>query len=722
MTHRTSLAWIVTFVLLATAATACGGGNVGEQSEPEAALGDEIDTNILRINAPDRLNDQSNTFGFNVRSTGEAPLKITDLSLEPSGDIPSRLLYNGEETETSCEFNSMVSETNDASGNCSSNQYCNAVTGQCHETGLPETPITVDNSQSFEFLLAASSEAEMVCPDPPDERPEKFVGSTATWNQITAGGEYDYCGELHIETNARNSGSVFNNGNARVYLMTNTGSGQITLNPENFSFEDIQPGTTKEQTLTILNDGRGPLRVDNINVVSNARFVSVEPTDSSNSYPVEIPGSNSDSGAGDATWTVTVSIPEGTDPDEIPSNSSLKVISSAANAPDSGTSVGISISTPSAGPAIDFVDGNKKPKTALSFESSQTQTIGVRNQGTEDSLLVLRSIGIELFQNCPGSNQGSCDPESRRQALADAYSMTLGGQSVSLGTSPTNLGAGNVGDKRTIRTDADPQSLKVTYDGGSGDAPPLGYLVVNHNDSTSGGSARIALLGARSGALVETLPGSVTFKHGDSEQTRTILLRNQGTSPIEMKPPSDEDLTGAFDVVNPSGSNDSWTVPAEGLKPITVKFFGTNDSNELTVGDIAFQSTEEAVQDEITFDASTRQDFFDFEASIANQNRQLRVGSALRFSASTMPQLQATYQWVVLKRPAESRIFRARPTTFSSDNTFQIQPGQPGTYRIGVTVRAAEVGKNGQIQAMKSYDVKAEGSSNGNGNGGDGGN
>ncbi len=710
MTSRISLLSCC-LVLFGTLA-ACGGGNVGEQSVPEATLsGEGLNGNMLRINPPDEPDRQGSPAAFNIESTGDSELKLTSIQLEPEGEIPERLLFNGERTETNCEFDATVSGTNDSTGSCSNKQYCNVVTGFCHEAAPPETPLTVDSSREFSFRLAASQQAEIICPDPPEEQPENFVSSTAAWNQI----RQDYCGEIRIETNARNDGSQFSGGSTRVYLLSDTGSGQIAVDPGALTFEGVEAGmTTDPQTLTILNEGRGTLTIDGINIQGNSEFVDL----SGPSFPKDIPGSNSDSGAGSETWEVAISIPEDTKEEDIPSNSRLTIRSSAANE----ASASISIDQASLGPAIELVDGEGNPKTAMSFKNGNEQTINIKNEGVEDETLLLQNASFELFQNCPPGTP-SCDRMARAEALNNAYEVTIG-DSDPIGIEPGPQGANlrsAIRAEASIRTDDEPQPVTVTYTGDSDNPPPLGYLVLTHNDSTSGNTARIALLGPRDGALVEGLPSSsLNFTHGDQEQTRTLLLRNQGTSSIEMEAPSDDQLTSAFRIENPDGDNATWTIPAEGLKPIDVTFVGSTDQEAIDTKTVKFQSIEEAVQEQITFKMATRKEALDLDASIqraSDGDPSTTVGSRLEVDASTMPELdRPRIQWMVLQRPDASRIFRAQPARFGGDSSFTIRPDEPGTYQIGFTVRPGSRGTNGQAQAIETFEVIESSEDNSSGN------
>ncbi|MFB6262245.1 MAG: hypothetical protein ABEL76_01280, partial [Bradymonadaceae bacterium] len=235
-------AWLAASVTLALAA-GCGGGG-GFQSDDVPAVrfrGTNVSGNKVKLILPKRNGRQSDTVQINVASTGAAPLKIQDVELK---NRPDRLLYLGEQTDRSCDFEATDDLSNDASGNCRAGEFCMQDLDQCRSRKLPDSTIKVapGASEGFTFRIAATPGTRQPgCPEPPSSVPSSIGDS--------------YCGEFIVETNAQTSNSRFEKGKGRIYLTTPTANkaGKIKVSESSITFSNVAPGYQRTKQLTISN-------------------------------------------------------------------------------------------------------------------------------------------------------------------------------------------------------------------------------------------------------------------------------------------------------------------------------------------------------------------------------------------------------------------------------------------------------------------------------------
>ncbi len=557
-------------------------GNIQEELIPQLSIeGTEGSINLQLPRTDDRPAKQANS--VIIRNTGQAPLSITNLEWLAK---PTRVDAIG----------ASGSECTDDS-QCGGGEACLAPT--CVSLGFAQTPIEVEPGLRYdlEFLVTTGS-GELDCPAAPEGTPEEFLNS--------------FCGAFQISTNAINSGGLVENGSATIYLLRPSSSGQIEITPDFVEFQLVQPGVPQTRDVSVRNVGSETLTVTEIFIASMREFVSV----GGETPPVEIePGTSN-------TWTVTVSVPEGTDPSEYEGFTELTVNSTAVNNL-SGGKIPVQISAGAASAPLISVD-----PTTLTFDQADRQTITISNDG--DATLQVTSLTVT--------------PASTRAF----YKWEVDGTDVTNNFQTINVPKGETKD------------IVVVFERPAGNEDSaVATLQINHNDRISNSRTEVTLLGdAGDVPIARIYPTGFTFQAAQGEiSTRTFVIRNVGTADLEI---TDEDLQ--FSVGDESGaefqvSGHLGTIAPGGLRSGTVTFTGANATED--IGVVIFESNDPNTSIELGIK--------DVVAAAAPVSAVItpaslndgKVGVVASFSAneSTPAQAITNALWTLTSRPAGSNVF-----------------------------------------------------------------
>lgn len=621
------------------ALVACGPG-LEADDQPGLNIRGENQTAGRDIPTPPRAGRQGSPLKVEIESNGDAPLIIEKVSMDAS----ERIVFEGEDTGTECTFDASVLPSNDGSGNCSAGQVCDEVTNTCLSTELPETPIELPAPQfkEFRFFLTAAETGAVDCPEPGSEVPEKF--------------KENYCGQFSVETNApQTEGDLINEGDVTFYFQVDAGSGEISVQPQSLTFDNVEPGSSLEKELTIINEASTPLEIDAISVENNTNVLQVGPTTSGS-----IPGGEQ------KTWTIYLDVPANMKKEEIPSSDTLFIDSSATNI-STAKAVAITINTGStAGPAIAF------DKTALSFKDNKTQTVTISNNG--QTKLLINSLTVN------GRNGSSVGQ--------DSYSFTYKGKDV-----PEN---GNIVDASGIAP-GESADLEVTLDG-PGNLDPAD-LVLAHNDPAASGKvpsqnvdsgrSTLLLLAGKDGPVGEIVPQTMNIELTDEVPQDGVqfpfVIYNRGTQPLEVTPDSDPPNFPIPELP----ADMATTIEAGTLFGATQKFLGkSGDMPEYLTIKMSGNTLGAPLQ--LNINATPNTDGADPQAVIApdcSEPLQAEVHKVTALDAgdsSVSSNGMPFYRWYVLDRPDGSRYFVEN--SGPNAKQFAFRADTAGTYEVALVI------------------------------------
>lgn len=569
--------------------------------------------------------------GIRVRSAGQADLTLT--KIEWVGEKPSRVFMARDRTED-------VDESA-----CSSDVYYVA-SRVCIETGAPDvsqTKLAPGSEFEIQMHVAAYDIGEsntIDCPEPGEEVPAEFKDN--------------YCGAIKISTNARNTNGLVSEGTATVYLLANASSGRVQFSPSTgITFQNVRPGYMAEREFSIINSGDNALTVENVQVSDFGQYITLQ----------EIPTPYELDRNAQKTYKVQVNLPGDLTEDDL---SLLSDISTApkiiveSSAPGSPDKIALEFDTSSSTPPIPQAD-----RTSISFAADgDTQDIVLTNPGDQPV-----SITGATFEPSSASSY---------------YAFQFEGSAVS--------GPVVIKDFKEEDATRNKKTFGIRYTAPSDmTTSPLAIMTINYNyfvgEVAESGSLRVTLLGDRvSVAYADVAPLTFSFSTQETQlQERTAVIRNLGTAALDLGDTVEfmETGLGGFEEfqVTLVGATLPHSIPAGGLQEVKVTFKATDGSEDNVSANIT-SNTESAQPIRISL-ASFASAPAGTPLTVAPEfSGSATVGALALFSfgADVPKQLGNRAQWVMLKKPAASKL-----ATKVAGPRIGIVPDVAGDYTLLVT-------------------------------------
>lgn len=660
MKVKTSIALVA---LVSLALASCGDG-FDETQSPSIVLenADTVGFTIPERNSPTQ---QGSEVAIQLRNSGEAPLTVE--TFEFTG--PDVLVYDGEETDTSCQYDGQSTPTN-SDGSCSEGQVCKQITSFCYSTELPERPFEIGptTSEQFDFFLIADGTNEVDCPEPGSDVPDQFRDN--------------YCGELRLETDAPTTNDTFQEGDTTFYFQYEPStSGEIEVEPATLRYSDVRPGSTVERELVIKNvDTSDPLQLRSISIEGPAaEYMSFSPQN----LPTDLPSDSSQ------TWTFTLTIPSETTQEEIPDSAEIYIESTASNV---NTAKAVLVDILGTGPV--YTDDKK----SLSFESGgPAETLTVTNKGTD----TLRLDSISFEAAAPGESFDGSD-----------YDVVYRGE-------PDNINdQGRITDNAGIEPN-ESATFDISFTGPANGR--VGWLVIQHNDPvTSGkspsdesqsGTSRLLLLAGRDTGVAQIVPSSLNFQafsaDGEQDVRRPFTVRSIGTEPLNGVLEWGGDASPPDLSIDPVDLASGFTQEVGVLNAGEISYLGTNSDNPRVMQDVSFTSSSGSTPLTARMDVTVHDKGSGAMAPEAQitprfEGSSVEAGDVALLSAenstlNTMSSNNVTYEWFVLDRPMGGSFFAQR----ASGNALQfaVRPDVAGQWKIALIVY------NGDLWDNAVYDL-----------------
>ncbi len=508
------------FALLA----GCGGGdNFDAKDVPGLSIeGWTGNTYQLNIDRASVQNVQQSNSLLILRSSDKAPLKVTKIAWIAR---PERLAVLGSSDNTLDKDGKQIACTAaDEADSCSKfpGSICLAVNdAHCRTTDLPATPIEIPSGlqEQLQFVVKKGS-GQLDCPAPGADVPSEYKDR--------------YCGELLIETNAKNTSGIVKDGNVRLYFLVDEKSGEMNLTPQFIEFANAKPGVAQSAEFVVKNTANQPLNIQQITIYPTNGMLAISP---------EAPlGTSTVIAANDSqTYTLTFTPPASATEAELKFASEIQFESSSIG--NSSRMIKVNVTTDSGNtPNIDI-----DPLT-LSFVDTNSQTITLENSG--------KTVGqIQGVSILPAAAR------SQYKVMYEGTDLLLGLPNPRPTLPKMN---GEVPSKIEFVVEFIPPT--------DPEESTLATLTIRHNDQNAGGKAEVKLLGNSTDlALGQMLPTQFTFEAGKAGQKGEIVVYNMGSDPLEITASDLELPVGAaadlFTVSNMIG-----TIPAGGLMKGTVAY------------------------------------------------------------------------------------------------------------------------------------------------------
>ena len=446
----------------------CGNGITDTESPELAVLSSTNEYQLQQMGPRDR---DRTLPSLELENVGPGTMEITKIEWVSR---PDRLhgYYSG--------ANSTDGGVCSTDSDCGSDAFCLSASGACRDLGFAPQPIEVltGRRHTLNFVLTQSSQP-VQCPEAHEEVPEDIVSR--------------YCGELVIETNATNDAQSVENGNARIYFVTDGTSGLMSLSESFVRFTEVAPGGTYTRTFSINNDAAQPLTVERATYTNNANWFSISPNIANTTIE----------GNGSQSFTLEMNVPLDVGLEDLEFGTSVNFASSSA-----GTSPSMFVEV-TAGlgdvPVIEVTPGQ------LSFVDSDSQTFEIRNYGG-GTLIVTR---IDL------------NPSS----LEDVYRVLYEGNEIDLGRGgvPNLPRAGD--DGPTVR------ELTVEFTAPADPArSTVATLEIRHNDTRTESPLRVQLLGDNAdvalGEIGNQSTRQIRMVSDGGPQVRRLPLVNRGNADL----------------------------------------------------------------------------------------------------------------------------------------------------------------------------------------------
>ncbi len=617
--------------------TSCGGGdNFDAKDVPglsiEGWTGNSYQLNINRI-AMDNV-QQSDSVVI-LRSSDKAPLKVTKIEWVAR---PERLAVLGAVSETlDADGNQIPCVASDEAASCSAfpGSICLSIgNSHCRRTDLPETPFEIASGlqKQLQFVVKKGS-ADLDCPKAGDDVPEDYKAN--------------YCGELLIETNAKNTAGIVKDGNVRLYFLKDeTKSGVIALDKSNIEFANAKPGVAQSSQFVVKNTAKQPLTIQQITINPTHGMLTISP---------EAPLGTSTIIAAESseTYTLTFTPPATATEAELKFSSKIQFESSSVGNPNTVITVDV---TPDAGNAPQI---SVDPLT-LSFLETNSRTITVQNSGKAGGQIT--SIAVS--------------PVTARSQ----YKVMYNGTDILAAFPAQALPLPRV-------TGGEPSKIELVVEFIAPVDPnesTLGTLSIRHNDTSIGNRSDVMLLGNSAElALGQLLPTQYTFEAGKAGKKADFVVYNMGTDPLvitamDIEVPAGGEA-GLFTVSNMVGS-----IPAGGLMKGTATYTGTTNVQRRATLKLTSNTAGDKQDMTLQLVAQPAAETVKLAPVITPSfMSNAKVGEVTTFTvsdASGTANLQGS-SWLILERPAGSAAF----VTGSGVST-SFKPDVAGSYKISVVV------------------------------------
>lgn len=615
-------------LLLFSVLTACGGeNNLQSVDEPEFVV-DENPFIVLEM--PTDIAKNKTQTSVRLRNSGDGILKIVAFDLV---DTPDRLIVLGArgkdcKADLTCDG---VTNLDTENPQPLVEPICLTATKTCRATGFGALPLEIGPQLTKDItLLIGAGDLELDCKEPTFELPDSIESE-------------DFCGKIHIETNAINSVGLVKKGVADIFILRPAeSSGQIKITPQFVEFKDVAPGIAETQSVTIQNEGQRPLNVTSISVEKNGDWFKI--TGQGGGTPISIdPGQSK-------VWDIELTVP--TDQEDFDFSTTLFVDSSAANAASGRIVVDVTAGGGSA-PDIQF------DATPIKFAPA-TQTVTITNDG--EATLSLNGLTI------------------KPAAARPFYTFAIDGNDV------TN--AINVTIQKGTSKDLEITFLRPDLNTDASTA----VLEINHNDSAKGFKSEIVLLGDEGDvAIGEIRPESFTFLAKDGNtSSRDFAIRNIGTAPLVITAANlTTELAAEFTITNAIGT----IAPGE-LKKGSVSFSGANSTGKQ--GLLEFDSDHRGGLFDLALRAVETASEVPVPVIVPGFEGNAKIGFAAKFSntGSTPAANTQNGVWTLLSRPATSKVW----VSIVGDK-ITVKPDVAGVYEIGLLLNV----NSREAQAVLSF-------------------
>ncbi len=631
---------MVLLVMLAAAgvmiAVACG-PSFEDVPDPEFSIEHATNERTLSQVGP---RDRDTTMpSLSLRNSGRGDLEIRNFEWISR---PDRLnaYYEGS--------NSTDGGTCSSDADCGSEAFCITASGSCRDLGFAETPIEVrpDRLHNIPFVVTASDQA-VQCPEPHSDVPEQVRDI--------------YCGELLIETNANNSTNLVEDGNARIYFVTDGSSGLLELSESFLRFTEVTPGGSSSRSFSINNNEDGPLTVERAEITTNSDWFEISPGISNNVI----------SGHGAETYTLHLNPPADASPEDLEFDTSIRFPSSSVG-PERAIFVEVTA-------GIGDVPLIEVDPMQLSFADSTEQTMEIQNHG--GGALIIQNMSVQP------------------SAVAEYYSVYHNGQEILRGDGSVPNIAPATGGEPTV------EEVTVEFTAPADETiSTVGTLEINHSDTRTESPLRVMLLGDADeialGEIATDAMRQVRMVSDGGPQVRHLPLINSGTSDLIIDDVQLEEGNSNTDAEDYTISGLEGTIAPGEIKEITIEYAGDSqfaqDLDITTVSNHGGQPSTMALQvtaqagsassAEVTITPSFSTD------ALVGENTTFEVG--IEGGEANLNNAQ----WLTLQRPAGSE---ALVQVVGSEASFV--PDMEGTYRVSVSLRDTSVMGSPEVQEIIEF-------------------
>lgn len=573
----------------------------------------------LRLRMPSGTMKNETQKNIRLRNSGDGTLRIVKMELV---DTPDRILVLGTkgrdcDANLSCEGIMSIDDTPVPL----ENPVCLTATKTCRGTGFGKIPLEIGGQLSLDIiLLIKKGSIELDCNPAPTDLPADIDPE-------------DYCGKIHIETNALNTVGIVEKGVADIYILRPLeSSGEIDIVENSLDFIEVIPGNTQKRSITVKNNGKRTLTINTIAVEKNEPWFVFKGRESNVPTTIE-PGQIK-------VWDVELSVPANTT--DFDFSTRLFIDSSAAN--NSSGEIAVSVTAGSGGaPNIEF------ETTPLKFDTMAEQTLTLNNTG--QTTLQISGLTIK--------------PASARPF----YKFEVDGNDV---TNITNnmtyitIQKGKSKDLvvKFLRPDLNTNNATAT-------------LEINHNDRFKNLQSSLILLGDHGDAAIGKInpDGFVFYSADGNTSTRTFAIRNLGTAPLVISAANlTADLMTEFKVTGAVG-----TIEPGELKKATITY--TDEDVTPESGLLELESNHKGGAFELVLRSVAVATPVPVPVIKPLFKGNAKVGFSAKFTneGSTPESVRKNGIWTLISRPASSKVWIS-----TTGESISFKPDVAGQYEIGL--------------------------------------
>lgn len=666
------LAIVGTIAGLTASASGCGNG-IGEGGEPELVVETpqiELTHRDMEPNGADQP-QPAEAIGeeLTIRNNGTDDMEITSIEWV---EKPTRVeaIHTGDDDADSC-----ANDEDCPDGLC--------LTNQCRDIGFGDPdPVAPESEFSQRLAVAADNEEPINCPEPPDDP------------DIPS----DYCGEIKIETSAHNDDDHVEDGETTIYLVTDGSSGMMALSETVLDYTYATWGVAQEVEFEVINEADTELQIDRMDIDTNASWFNVTPVDSEldGVSGLVVDGRDSERISIEMIPPDREDVEDSEEDNEIEFNATVTFETSSIT-----TEPGMTLRVTSGPGDVPVMDVQPE---RLSFVEDDTQTVSVYNHGV--ATLSVRGMTIRDYDADSTRAEDNYsvvyhdeDGDSRDMLQPDVASVPV-----------TGAQPADEQDEETDEIIMEPgvEHFEVTLDNPEAD-DTLGTLRINHDDDYAESPWELTLLGTADDVAIGIIgPEQVNFLADGGQQTRHLVLRNEGTEQLEIE-----------QVQLDAGSNtdvDDYTIttaddqPLEGqiveagsIRELELTYSGEPDNPEMAQDlEVTIASSDLAPESVPRVRVDTRpvsESDMDIELAPAFADY-AEVGEQTSFTVIDDGDVGRLDQasWYVLQRPADSQadIEGVGPQV-------NFLPDASGTYRVAVIV---DDGEGHEAQDIVEFDAQ----------------